>query len=113
MPVLLSGGICVQSTLSSVNMLVGSFGLTSIASEFVPATIRFVRLKLSRAEAPVTVEEVATPVPFTQTLDEPTTPLTISVATWPACTLGVKSVRHHHGTLNWLTVSGPILLMNP
>ena len=36
MPVLLSGGIWVQSTLSRVNMLVGSFGLTSIASEFVP-----------------------------------------------------------------------------
>src|SRR5690348_8837540 len=39
MPVLLSGGIWVQSTLSRVNMLVGSFGLTSIASEFVPAVM--------------------------------------------------------------------------
>jgi hypothetical protein len=29
-------------------MLVGSFGLTSIASEFVPGTIRFVRLKVNR-----------------------------------------------------------------
>src|SRR5215467_5621056 len=38
MPVLLSGGICVQSTLSKMNMLVGSFGLTSIATEFVPET---------------------------------------------------------------------------
>src|SRR5215472_15001793 len=47
MPVLLSGGIWVQSTLSRVNMLVGSFGLTSIASEFVPG-IRFVRLKVNR-----------------------------------------------------------------
>src|SRR5215470_812879 len=48
MPVLLSGGIWVQSTLSRVNMEVGSFGLTSIASEFVPATSRFVRLTVNR-----------------------------------------------------------------
>ncbi len=48
MPVLLSGGICVQSTLSRVNMLVGSFGLTSIATEFVPATTRFARLTVNR-----------------------------------------------------------------
>ena len=48
MPVLLSGGIWVQSTLSRVNMLVGSFGLTSIASEFVPARVRFVMLKVKR-----------------------------------------------------------------
>src|ERR1700745_3189487 len=47
MPVLLSGGICVQSTLSSVNMLVGSFGLTSIASEFVPATTRLEMLNVN------------------------------------------------------------------
>src|SRR5215472_2032390 len=39
MPVLLSGGICVQSTLSVVNIEVGSLGLTSIASEFAPETI--------------------------------------------------------------------------
>src|SRR5579875_1562980 len=39
MPVMLSGGIWVQSTLSSVYIDVGSFGLTSIASEFVPLTI--------------------------------------------------------------------------
>src|SRR5689334_6493697 len=32
MPVLLSGGIWVQSTLSTVNIEVGSLGLTSIAS---------------------------------------------------------------------------------
>ncbi len=112
MPVLLSGGIWVQSTLSRVNMVVGSFGLTSIASEFVPAT-RLVRLKVNRVYAPVTVAEVATSVPFTQTLAEPITPLTISVAVWPAGRFGVKSVRHHQGTLNWLTVSGPILLMEP
>ena len=61
----------------------------------------------------MTVDEVATSVPFTQTLAEPTTPLTISVATWPEVRFGVKSVRHHQGTLNWLTVSGPILVMDP
>src|SRR5215472_9835594 len=44
-PVLLSGGICVQSTLSTVNIDVGSFGLTSIASEFVPARARLEMLK--------------------------------------------------------------------
>jgi hypothetical protein len=59
------------------------------------------------------VAELATWVPFSQTLAEPTTPLTIRVAVWPACRFGVKSVRHHQGTLNLLTVSGPILLMKP
>ncbi len=52
-------------------------------------------------------------MPFTQTLAEPTTPLTISVAVCPAARFGVKSVRHHHGTLKVFTESGPILLMNP
>src|SRR5579871_848859 len=36
MPVLLSGGICVQSTLSSVSIVFGSFGCISMASELVP-----------------------------------------------------------------------------
>ena len=35
------------------------------------------------------------------------------MAVWPDVRFGVKSVRHHQGTLNWLTVSGPILLMDP
>src|SRR5262249_52770078 len=48
MPVVLSGGICGQPALSGVNILVGSVGLASIASEFGPATIRFVRLKVNR-----------------------------------------------------------------
>ena len=52
-------------------------------------------------------------MPFTQTLAEPITPFTISVAVWPAARFGVKSVRHHQGTLNAATVSGPILLMKP
>ncbi len=47
MPVLLSGGIWVQSTLSSVNIEVGSLGLTSMASEFVPGTSKLEMLKLS------------------------------------------------------------------
>ncbi len=47
MPVLLSGGIWVQSTLSVVNIDVGSLGLTSIASEFVPGTARFEILKVN------------------------------------------------------------------
>src|SRR5215467_13795801 len=109
MPVLLSGGIWVQSTLSRVNIVVGLLGLTSTASELVPERIRFVIGNVNRVYAPVTVAEVATSVPFTQTLAEPTTPLTIKLAAWPACRFGVKSVRHHHGTLNWLTVTGPIL----
>src|SRR6185437_4013421 len=58
MPVLLSGGIWVQSTLSSVKFVVGSFGLISIASEFVPATTRLLMLKVKLVYAPVTVEEV-------------------------------------------------------
>src|SRR5215469_15043018 len=113
MPVLLSGGIWVQSTLSRVNSDVGSFGLTSMATELTPDTSRLVRGKLKRVYAPVTVADVATSVPFTQTLAEPTTPLTIRLATWPACRLGVKSVRHHHGTLNRLTETAPILLAKP
>src|SRR5215831_8594561 len=48
MPVLLSGGIWVQSTLSRVYMLVGSFGLISIASEFVPARTRLLMLNVNR-----------------------------------------------------------------
>src|SRR5215831_205433 len=48
MPVLLSGGIWVQSTLSSVNMLVGSLGLISMASELVPDRISPVMLKVNR-----------------------------------------------------------------
>src|SRR6516162_7442775 len=39
-PVLLSGGIWFQSTLSRVNIVVGLFGLTSIASELVPGRTR-------------------------------------------------------------------------
>ncbi len=61
----------------------------------------------------MTVDEVATSVPSTQTLAEPMTPLTISVAVWPAARFGVKSVRHHQGTSNSATVSGPILVMFP
>src|SRR5215469_7948014 len=113
MPVLLSGGICVQSTLSTVNIDVGSFGLTSIASEFVPDTTTLEMLKVKRVYAPVTVADVATSVPFTQTLADPITPLTISVAVCPDVRFGVKSVRHHQGTLNRLVVTEPILLMNP
>src|SRR5262249_10046650 len=110
MPVLLSGGIWVQSTLSRVNKVVGSFGLTSMATELTPDRSRPVTGKLKRVYAPVTVADVATWVPFTQTLADPTTPLTIRLATWPACKLGVKSARHHQGTANSLTETGPILL---
>ena len=56
---------------------------------------------------------MATSVPFTQTLAEPTTPLTTRVAVWPVARFGVKSVRHHQGTSNVLTESGPILVMFP
>ena len=47
MPVLLSGGIWVQSTLSVVNNVVGSLGLTSIASELVPGRTRFEMLNVN------------------------------------------------------------------
>src|ERR1041385_5208445 len=40
MPVLLSGGICDQSTLSIVSIFDGSLGCISMASEFVPDTRR-------------------------------------------------------------------------
>ena len=61
----------------------------------------------------MTVAEAATCWPFTHTLAEPTTPLTISLAALPGARFGVKSVRHHQGTLNWLTVTEPILFMKP
>src|SRR6266568_1517401 len=111
--VLLAGGIWFQSTSSRVNMVLGLFGLTSMASEFVPVLTSLVRLKLNLVYAPVTVAEVATSWPLTHTFAEPTTPFTISVATGPACRFGVKSVRHHHGTLNSLTVSAPVADMKP
>src|ERR1051326_5442468 len=47
MPVLLSGGIWFQSTSSRVNMVLGLFGLTSIASELIPGWTTLVRLKLN------------------------------------------------------------------
>src|SRR5690349_23949472 len=48
MPVLLSGGIWFQSTSSRVNMVCGLFGLTSMASEFVPGWTRPVMVKANR-----------------------------------------------------------------
>jgi len=47
MPVLLSGGIWFQSTSSRVNMVSGSFGLTSMARLFVPGRISLVMLKVN------------------------------------------------------------------
>ncbi len=47
MPVLLSGGIWFQSTSSSVNVVSGLFGFTSIASELVPGRTRPVALKVN------------------------------------------------------------------
>ena len=54
--------------------------------------------------------EVATWWPFTHTSAVPTTPLTISVAPGRP-PVGVKSVRHHQGTLNCAIVSAPILVI--
>src|SRR5262249_33915513 len=112
MPVLLSGGICVQSTLSSVSIFVGSFGYTSIASEFAPDASRLVMSKTRRAYAPDTVADAATSVPLTHTSALPTTPLRISFASWPAGG-AAKSVRHHHGTENCGIVSAPIFVIWP
>src|SRR5690349_4950145 len=47
MPVLLSGGIWFQYTSSRVNMVVGLFGLFSIARVLVPGRTRPVMLKLN------------------------------------------------------------------
>src|SRR5690348_5828504 len=60
MPVLLSGGIWFQSTSSSVNIVCGLFGLTSIATAFAPGLTTPVMSKANRVYAPVTVLEVAT-----------------------------------------------------
>jgi len=59
------------------------------------------------------VADVATSWPLTHTLADPITPLTTSVAAWPEPRCAVKSVRHHQGTLNAATVSGPTISMNP
>ena len=109
MPVLLSGGIWLQSTLSSVSILVGSFGCISIASEFVPARSRLVMSKTFFAYAPVTVR--GRRVPFTQTSACPITPLRISFASEPAG--AAKSVRYHHGTENCAIVSAPTFVICP
>src|SRR5690242_15981080 len=111
-PVLLSGGICVQSTLSSVNIAVGSFGYTSIASEFVPDTSRFVMSNTRLAYAPATVALTATSVPLTHTSALPSTPLMISFVFCPAGG-AAKSVRYHHGTENCAMVSGPTFVIWP
>src|SRR4051794_13539541 len=84
MPVLLSGGIWFQSTSSRVNILVGSFGWTSSASELAPDVTTPVRSKVKRGYAPVTVAWGASSLPSTQTSAAPTTPLTTSAALCPA-----------------------------
>ena len=113
MPVLLSGGIWFQSTSSSVNMVFGSLGFTSIASEFRPGRSNPVTGKSNLVYAPVTVPAVATSWPLTHTFAEPITPLTISVACSPAPRCGVKLVRHHQGTRNSRTLSAPIRFSYP
>ena len=113
MPVLLSGGIWFQSTSSKVNMVSGLFGLTSIATAFAPGRTSPVISKANLVYAPVTVAEVATWWPLTQTFALPMTPLTISVACWPVRRCGVNSVRHHQGTRNSGTVSAPIWFSYP
>ena len=60
MPVLLSGGIWFQSTSSSVNIVSGLFGSTSIATAFAPGRTSPLTSKANRVYAPVTVLEVAT-----------------------------------------------------
>src|SRR5260370_7321321 len=96
MPVLLSGGIWFQSTSSRVNMVLGLFGLTSMASEFVPVLTSLVRLKLNLVYVPGTVAEGPTSWPLTHTFPEPTPPLTTSVATPPASTSALNSIPPHH-----------------
>ena len=61
----------------------------------------------------MTVPAVATSWPLTHTLAEPITPLTTSVACWPARRCGVKSVRHHQGTRNSGTVTAPTWFSYP
>src|SRR4051794_26575105 len=52
MPVLLSGGIWLQSTLSRVSIAVGSLGCIAMASALAPGRSRPVTSKERRGEAP-------------------------------------------------------------
>src|SRR5436190_1007897 len=113
MPVLLSGGIWFQSTSSSVSIELGSLGYILMANEFVPERSVPVTSKVNRVYAPVTVDFVATCLPSTNTSAAPTTPLTMRLAVCPAARFAVKSVRYHHGTLNFATLTGPFELVNP
>ena len=110
-PVLLSGGICVQSTLSSVNILVGSFGYSFSASALVPRRRSRVTSNAYRVLSPWTVARVAIRIPFSHTSAVPTTPLTISWACCERPRLEGNVVRNHHGTLNMGIVSRPTWLM--
>src|SRR5207249_2767137 len=113
MPVLLSGGIWFQSTSSSVNIVCGLFGLTSIATVLRPEWSSPAMGKANLAYAPVTVVGVATWKPLTHTAAAPITPLTISVACWPERRCRLKLVRHHQGTRNSGTVSAPTWFSYP
>ena len=111
MPVLLSGGIWFQSTLSSVNIVFGSFGWTSSASEFVP-----------RAQQAGDVERVArvgaldgrvgrdlvAVDPHVGLADDA---VDDQLRVLAGAARRLKSVRNHHGTANCGTVSGPIEFM--
>src|SRR3954447_4675872 len=112
MPVFWSGGTCVQSTLSTVNMEVGSLGWTSRATALVPRCSSFVTSNRYCVYAPCTRWAVATSVPLTHASACPTTPLTTKSACRPAGG-AVNVVRYHHGTANRLTVSGPIFSWVP
>ena len=63
-PVLLSGGIWVQSTLSSVNIFDGSLGCTRSATALTPERIQRLTSKLYCVKAPWTVACEATSCPL-------------------------------------------------
>src|SRR6476469_9323044 len=109
MPVLLSGGIWLQSRWETVSIFLGLLGYIMIAKEFRPGWTSEVTSKVCPAYAPLTMSRPATSVPFTQTSPSPTTPGTISRAFCRE--VSVKSVRNHHGTAKRGTVTGPRLLM--
>ena len=111
-PVLLSGGIWVQSTLSRVNIVFGSLGYSRKARALAPRRRSPVTSNAYCVYAPWMALWPATSCPLSHRSASPTTPLTTSVAwreTDPPTAL--KVVRNHHGTANRPIVSRPSALM--
>src|SRR5215470_16176802 len=76
MPMFLSGGVCTQSIHPIVRFLLGSFGYTLMAMEFVPLWTAEVRSSSWLVYEPAIWELVATWVPLTNTSAADSTPVT-------------------------------------